>query len=88
MIKLEIQSNAAFSDASASLTCQFLLTGISPMVMMMLVKVMMVMMMLVKAVTLMVIRTDLMLMDDNRKTANADQTVKGNVGENQGKSGS
>ena len=54
----------------------------------MLVKVMMVMMMLVKAVTLMVIRTDLMLMDDNRKTANADQTVKGNVGENQGKSGS
>ena len=48
----------------------------------------MVMMMLVKAVTLMVIRRDLMLMvmtlDDNRKTANADQTVKGNVGENQG----
>ena len=82
MIKLEIQSNAAFSDASASLTCQFLLTGISPMVMMM----------LVKTVTLMVIRRDLMHMvmtlDDNRKTANAEQTVKGNVGENQGKAGS
>ena len=82
MIKLEIQSNAAFSDANASLTCQFLLTGTSPMVMMM----------LVKAVTLMVIRRDLMLMvmtlDDNRKTANAEQTVKGNVGENQGKAGS
>ena len=52
----------------------------------------MVMMMLVKAVTLMVIRTDwtlmVMTLDDNRKTANADQTVKGNVGENQGKAGS
>ena len=29
-----------------------------------------------------------MTLDDNRKTANADQTVKGNVGENQGKAGS